>query len=468
MKEEIKDYGDKNVKKINSNIFQLLTKKDQNQILKEIKNLENNNIDLTNLIEEEENKNSLLISSVYFNLTEVSEYLIDYFRNKIKSATKFLDYLNLRNIKGYDALLYAAFRGNYKIFQKLLDNGAYLNSTNISGLNVLHLAAQGNRLNIIASLTEKYIFNINSRDNNGNTALHWAVYFNNQQSIDYLLRYNIDINIKDNNNCTALQLAINKENDIIIDKIKESIIIKYNTSDNKYNLFNIFDKKEVYKIWMRIHLYKLFFLSLIVSEFFNQKLIVLGIQNLEINFIFIILFLIVFFCYSIVKKSDPGIESNNKSKKTLFSLLNQGNDLSNVCPWCVGFMNANSYHCPYCKKCISFQEFHNSMLNNCIGKNNFKIYLFYLFFITLYFGLKCFVGIYAIKYIEPSVRKDNKFNVIFDILINLTICLLGIYRFIRKIKLFNKSQKENKNGRYTREKNNFFPEIDNKISGLEL
>jgi ankyrin repeat protein len=104
--------------------------------------MENKNIDLENLIEEDQNKNTLLISSVYFNLSEVSEYLIDYFRNKIKSTTKFLDYLNLRNKKGYDALLYAAYRGNFPIFQKLLDNGAYLNSTNITGLNVLHLVME--------------------------------------------------------------------------------------------------------------------------------------------------------------------------------------------------------------------------------------------------------------------------------------------------------------------------------------
>ena len=224
-REEIQD--DDNFRKINSNIFELLAKKDQKLILKEINNLVNNNIDLEKFIQEDQNKNSLLISSVYFNLTDVSQYLIDYFRNKIKSTTKFLDYLNLRNIKGYDALLYASFRGNYIIFQKLLDNGAYLNSTNITGLNVLHLAAQGNCLNIITSLTEKYIFNINSQDNKGNTALHWAVYFNNQQSIDYLLYYNIDINIKDNNNCTAMDIAIKKENDLLVEKLKETIITKY-------------------------------------------------------------------------------------------------------------------------------------------------------------------------------------------------------------------------------------------------
>ena len=138
MKEELY-FGSNNIKIINSNIFELLSKKDQKLILKELKKIENNNIDLSKLKEEEQNKNSLLISSVYFNLTEVSIYLIDYLRNKIKSTTQFLDYLNLRNVKGYDALLYAAYRGNYSIFQKLLDNGAYLNSSNITGLNVLHL-----------------------------------------------------------------------------------------------------------------------------------------------------------------------------------------------------------------------------------------------------------------------------------------------------------------------------------------
>ena len=181
--------------------------------------------------------------------------------------------MNLRNIKGYDALLYSAYRGNYTIFQKLLDNGAYLNSTNITGLNVLHLAAQGNSLNIIASLTEKYIFNINSRDNNGNTALHWAVYFNNQQCIDYLLYYNIDINIKDNNNCTAMDIAIKRENESLIDKIKESIIIKYNSPQSNISILAFFDKIEAFKIWAKMYFFIPFILFIILSEYYNQKII---------------------------------------------------------------------------------------------------------------------------------------------------------------------------------------------------
>ena len=468
MKEEaeIKNNKDDNYIKINSNIFELISKKDQKLILKEIKNLENNNIELEKLVEDGQNKNSLLISSVYFDLTEVSEYLIDYFRDKIKSTTKYLDYLNLRNIKGYDALLYASYRGNYTIFQKLLDNGAYLNSTNITGLNVLHLAAQGNRLNIIASLTEKYIFNINSQDNNGNTALHWAVYFNNQQSIDYLLYYKIDINIKDNNNCTAMDIAIKRENDSLIEKLKDSIITKYNLSDNKYSIVKYFNKMELFRIWLRMYLYIIFIIAVIITEFCNQKLIIKGIKNSKVNLIFIFLFVGFSLSYYFMFTSSPGKES--RAKITLFSLISQGNDLSNICPWCTKFMNPNSYHCPYCKKCVSFQEFHNSLLNNCIGKRNFKNYLYYLLIFTFLSTLKLFVGIYVVKNNEFSVIKENKYSVFFCILINFVFCSLGIYRLVKKFELFNKTQNESRRGGYTNESNNFFPEIDNKISGLEL
>ena len=471
MKEEIY-FSANNIKKINSNIFELLSKKEQKLILKELKKIENNNIDLSKLKEEEQNKNSLLISSVYFNLTEVSIYLIDYLRNKIKSTTEFLDYLNLRNAKGYDALLYAAYRGNYSIFQKLLDNGAYLNSTNITGLNALHLAAQGNCLNIISALMEKYIFNINSQDINGNSALHWAVYFNNQQCIDYLLYYNIDLNLKDNNNCTAMDIAINRENQALIDKLKETIIIKYNLSKNSIQIGKFFTNMEIFRLWLRIYLYIPFLIIITLSEIYNQKLISLGIKNNNIKFIFIIFYLLMIFYYYILFKSDPDSEldkeiNKSRDKNTLFSLLNQGNDLGNICPWCVEFMSPNSYHCPYCKKCIDFQEFHNSLLNNCIGKNNFRIYLIYLFFLSFVFTIKFFIGIYATKNIEFSLIKENKYNILFDIFINLVICGLCIFRLIRKINLFNISRK-NKIGRYTNEKNNFFPELDNKISGLEL
>ena len=452
--------NDEEDEKINEQtIFSLLeNNKDEKFIINGIKILENKNIDLSKLLEEK-TKNSLLVSSSFNNLTEVSIYLIDYFRNKLNTTTKFLDYLNLRNIKGYDALLYSAYRGNYDIFKKLLDNGAHLNSNNINGLNVLHLSTQGNRLNIITALMEKYIFDINKQDNQGNTALHWAIYFNNQQCIDYLLHYNINIDILDINNCTAMDLAIKRENEQLIDKMKNSYIIKYGISRK---IKKYFSRKEMIQIFLRMYLYIPFLIIIILSELFNQMLISIFINKPKINFVFMIFFMIQNFLYYILNKSDSNKEETN-NKESLLSLLNKDFDMNNVCPWCTKKMNEKSCHCAYCKKCVEFQEFHNSLLNICIGKNNFKLYLVYLLVLSIIFIFKSFLAIYCFKISDFTLIKDNKYTFCFNALINFSICFMCIYRLFRKFRLFNLSKNEKEVWELKSEKNHFFPDVDNRI-----
>ena len=457
---QINNYNDKE-NEINNEqrIFSVLeNNKDEKSIINEIKLLENKNIDLSKLIEEK-TKNSILVSASFYNLTEVSIYLIDYFRNKLNTTTKFLDYLNLRNIKGYDALLYSAYRGNYDIFKKLLDNGAHLNSNNINGLNVLHLSTQGNRLNIITALMEKYIFDINKQDNQGNTALHWAIYFNNQQCIDYLLHYNINIDIADINNCTAMDLAIKRENEQLIEKIKNSFIIKYgiSTKIKKY-----FSTKEMIQIFLRMYLYILFLIILILSEMYNQMLISIFIKQPKINTIFIILFIIQLFFYYSLNRSDSNKKENN-NKESLLSLLHKDYDMNNVCPWCIQKMNEKSCHCAYCKKCVEFQEFHNSLLNICIGKNNFKLYLIYLSILTIIFILKSFLVIYCFKISSFSLIKENKYIYFINAIITFAICYICIFRLFRKIKLYKSSKSEKEVWDLKGERNHFFPDVDNRI-----
>ena len=443
-------------------IFYIMeNKRDEVFINNQIKILENKNIDLSILIEEK-TKNSLVISSVYYNLTEVSIYLIDYFRNKFNSSTKFLDYLNLRNIKGYDALLYSAYRGNYTIFKKLLDNGANLNTNNITGLNLLHLATQENRINIITALMEKYIFDINKQDNHGNTALHWAVYFNNQQCIDYLIHYNININIMDNNNCTAMDIAVKRENENLIVKIKNSLTIQYLDSENKQNIKQYFSFLELIQINIIKYLYIPFLIILILSELYNQKLIAVIIDKPKINFTFIILFTIQIFLYYLLTKSESEKKEINP-KESLFSLLNKDYDMNNVCPWCAKNKTNESSHCAYCKKCVEFQVFHNNLLNNCISKNNFILYLFYLTVLAIVFISKSLVAIYCIKISELSIIRDNKYTFYMDVLISFSFCILCIYRLIKKFKQFKLSKSEEEVWEHKGQNNQFFPEIDNRI-----
>jgi palmitoyltransferase len=47
--------------------------------------------------------------------------------------------------EGFTALHYASYRGNVELAKLLLDLGADLNAKNSFGLNVLHIAAQGDQ-----------------------------------------------------------------------------------------------------------------------------------------------------------------------------------------------------------------------------------------------------------------------------------------------------------------------------------
>ena len=106
---------------------------------------------------------------------------------------------------------------------------------NSSGLNVLHLAVQGNHPNIIVFLMQKCGFNINSKDNNGSSALHWGVNMNSRESVDYLVYYNIDINLKDKDGETALSIAKNKGNEYFIKKFNDDFSILNNNKDSEEN-----------------------------------------------------------------------------------------------------------------------------------------------------------------------------------------------------------------------------------------
>ena len=230
MKEDNLDIDDSNnndlindpetISKISEIIFPIIKTKEELKILSEFYKQDYKDIDLTLCIDTSLNNNTILISLVYYNLTNVILNILSSFSKIYKSSKNFISYINQKNSKGYNALLYSAFRGNLEIFKKLMELGANINETNSSGLNVLHLAVQGNHPNIIVYLMEKCRFDINSKDINGSNALHWGINMNSRQTVDYLVYYNIDIDAKDKDGETALGIAHNKANQYFIKKFK--------------------------------------------------------------------------------------------------------------------------------------------------------------------------------------------------------------------------------------------------------
>ncbi len=74
---------------------------------------------------------------------------------------------------GYNALLFAAYRGNINIVKLLINNGANVNSKNSSGQTPLIIASSLGHREVVQYLLEKNA-TINIRDRNGKTALRYT------------------------------------------------------------------------------------------------------------------------------------------------------------------------------------------------------------------------------------------------------------------------------------------------------
>ena len=94
---------------------------------------------------------SVIINSSSESYKNVIQILIKKFK---KPRLKL--YINKSDIFGNTAILYAAYRGNILIVRSLIECGADINITSKKGLNVLHMAAQGNNPNIIIYFKVKY------------------------------------------------------------------------------------------------------------------------------------------------------------------------------------------------------------------------------------------------------------------------------------------------------------------------
>ena len=181
----------------------------------------------------------------------------------------------------------------------------------------------------------------------------------------------------------------------------------------------------------------LFFLLIIfMIEGINQIIILKGYKNLFMSFVFLIFYLLLLFFYYVTSKSDAG-EVANKCINSLILLAGQGEDLKNICPWCINIMDENTHHCFLCNKCFKYQEFHDVYLNNCIGKNNFDLYMNFLYYLELVFSFKLIISLWGLFWISGERYKKTVGLIVFQIIlvsISLIFCSLKIRAKFRKNK----------------------------------
>lgn len=366
---------------------------------------------------------SVIINNSSESYKNVIQILIKKF-NKPRLKT----YINKSDIFGNTAILYAAYRGNILIVRSLIECGADVNITSKKGLNVLHMAAQGNNPNLIIYFKVKYNISVLSKDSQGNTPLHWACYNSSEESINFLLSYMEDINIQNNDGKTPLHIALVTEKPSLIKKlIQRGADIKIKDKDGKtpidfaieitgaesrvtnillaqkkekslfekisnlsyINSDNNFLKKEKESI-ISSKVYLITYLIFIIIELFLQL-------DFLPNFyviIFFIMYFVLLISFIYMSFVNPGIieDVNYKNIDWLELVFNDIN-IKNMCPYCKVKRQRLSRHCFLCNKCIKEQNYHCNIINNCIGENNWGGYIFFLLMHLIIFSYMCLTSV---------------------------------------------------------------------------
>ena len=313
--------------------------------------------------------------------------------------------LSLKDKGGNTPMLFAAFRGNIKIMEKMIDLGVKYDCVNNAGLNIIHMAAQSDCANVIVYFKEKYNFNLFQNDDLNNNSLHWACSSGSKSALDYLLLYinkennnenivnctnsqgqtamhitilttgsvstikklikkNIDINIKDNNGLSVPDLV--KENEKY--KNLEKIIIEY-THKNCLGLnYHINDKRNKYIKFIMFNILGFFIISSFIYSFFPF----LKREGFDSSFLETIFYVstITFLCfYFYIIRSDPGLITKNNND-TWIDIIKSGKNINRMCPYCMVELSKFSKHCFLCNKCIEVFDHHCHWINNCVGHKN--------------------------------------------------------------------------------------------------
>ena len=102
---------------------------------------------------------------------------------------------------------FASFHGNIQLIKLLMRNRADFRVKTNEGINMLHVAAQGDQAYSLTYFRERGL-SIKSRDKEKSTPLHWACCAGSDTASYYLQSWGVDVNAKDFLGYTPLHLAV--------------------------------------------------------------------------------------------------------------------------------------------------------------------------------------------------------------------------------------------------------------------
>jgi ankyrin repeat protein len=352
-------------------------------------------------------------------LTRVSEYTLNKFINKPTDQE-------------FRALHYASFRGTIEVILKLCEHGAKVNTLTKKGLNVLHVAAQGDQVAPFVYFIEKYNIKLQIEDKFGSNPLHWACYTGSEKITNFILyKYYdiIDLNNQDNEGLTALHLAVMSGIIIIyltnLDKLNivKKLLYKgvdLNIKDSKgrtaldmatekkkidiEKTIKSFSNKNIFSISKNTSAnWVIFFLSHIIIEICVVLfLFPFLIDSILSQIAYMTLFVLIMITFILLNYKDPGysqkINIKMQKEKILYAIENNLK-IENYCPMCLEKTNESFKHCHHCNICIKDYDHHCFWINNCVGQNNIYYFLFFINLLMINIISSIIVGLKGILFI---------------------------------------------------------------------
>ncbi len=126
--------------------------------------------------------------------------------------------VNSINKDGFSPLTLACYRENNEVAKFLIDKGSNINQKSSMGTPLMAAVVKGNREMVTILLNNKA--DINETDENGVTALIYAVQFRNIEAVKALLQNKADKTKIDKQGKTAFEYAVFSGNEEIINVLK--------------------------------------------------------------------------------------------------------------------------------------------------------------------------------------------------------------------------------------------------------
>lgn len=134
---------------------------------------------------------------------------------ELKVATKKNpDIINTKSKEGYSPLTLSCYSGNNEVAKYLIEHVKNINSKSSYGTPLMAAVVKNNKE--LTDLLIKKNVDVNATDNNGTTALHYAVMFDLEEITKLLVVAKAKTDLKDNRGKTAVDYANIKANSNII------------------------------------------------------------------------------------------------------------------------------------------------------------------------------------------------------------------------------------------------------------